>query len=103
MSAFTLSEIAGLVLLSAEMLAYRFGRPFFHPADLRLIVGFSGLDHWMGHAAADRGPDLGDGSLNRLFSVLVQLENGPELSGLGLKIPAWSHFSKCKFLEKVEF
>ena len=97
-SLFTLSELAGLVLLSAEYLAYQLQRPFFHPSDLRLMVGFSGLDHWIGHAAVDRGPDLGSGSLNRLFSVLAQIQSGLELNGLGLKVPAWSHFHKCKYI-----
>ena len=83
------------MLLSVEYLAYKIGRPYFHPADLRIMVGFAGLDHWVGHAAADRGPELGSGSLNRLFSVLAQLRNGPELTGLGLVVPEWSHFSKC--------
>ena len=90
-----MGAVAAMCLLAFEYLAWQQGKPVFQASELRICVGFGGLE-WISTNFQGPNSSASSGLIDHLFWVLSNLRNGPPLNLTGLNVPSWSHFSKGK-------
>ena len=83
-----------MALLASEYLAYHQGRPVFQLSEIRIQIGHGALDVFSQFQQDQPELLMADGQIDRMYSVLSLLRNGPPSSAFGMNVPKWSHFSE---------